>query len=79
MRHVIEHSVEVFRRIIDYRVDLGIGPYQYEITRLRPLGKHTRYDVLSLSPYRHIAMRIVLCDPTDIFKVRRVDQAHHAH
>ena len=65
--HVAEHSVKVFRRGIHDLVDLRIGPDQDQVARLFPLGKHTRYNVLSLSPEGHVAMRIIFRDFTDIF------------
>jgi hypothetical protein len=47
---------------------------QDQIARLFTLGKHAGHNVLALSPKRHITMRVMLCNPTDIFKVRRIDQ-----
>jgi len=57
----------MFRRIIYYRVNLGVRPDKNQVTGLGPLGKHTRDDIFPLGPERKIAMRIVFRDPADIF------------
>lgn len=72
--HIVEHAIKVFRWIVNNLVDLRVGPNQDQVTGLFTIGKHAGYNVLAFSPKRDIAMRVMFCNPTDIFKVRRIDQ-----